>query len=75
MSKRYLVAFANLAAVPLGDHPPAGAGTDVFDDFAQAKEFAEAMKGPWNWVAVYDRTKDDGFTRIEMYRGGHRFRD
>ncbi|MHB8079337.1 MAG: hypothetical protein ACYDIE_08795, partial [Candidatus Krumholzibacteriia bacterium] len=57
MTKRYLVAFANLATVPLGDSPPAGAATDEFDDFALAREFADNVKGKWSWVAIYDRTR------------------
>jgi hypothetical protein len=71
MTKRYLVAFANLSTLPLGDRPPPTAQTVEFDDFAQAKEFAEGVKA--NWVVIYDQTKEDGLTRIETYRDGRRY--
>ncbi len=74
MTKRYVVAFSSPSAPPLGDLPPAGATTEEFDDFAPAREFAEDRKHEWTWVAIYDRTMKVGFTRIETYQGGRRFR-
>lgn len=72
-TKRFLVAFANMATMPAGIRPPPAARTRGFDDFAAAKGFAERVLGKWNWIAVYDRTLDDGLMRIETYQRGLRY--
>lgn len=73
MTKRYVVAFSNLSAMPVGDLPPPAARAEEFDDFVEAKEFAKSVMGNWNWVAIYDQTRAIGLTRVETYRRGLRF--
>lgn len=73
MSKRYLVAFGNLATTPLEDAPPCGIQQEEFTELERARDFAIGMSRKWIWVVVYDRDGEGGLRRIEMYRDGRRY--